>query len=406
MRRKKTAEVRFGCAGYMHGDERVAQIHLRHEKDGSTAIRQPTNRDHHSKRSTEPSWNYLGIYWHREFWARKQASPNGAIVCEATRTERSAADADALRHGDDAMRSATNGQILSGPERARKQRNAAKTRRPPKQHTTRASAKAAKPADADKMRYHTRANGRVNEQEHGHPSGWRAEVQQISLGDDVPTEGPFRAPCGSGMQRYATYRIVRQFGGVRGLRLTGGKGVAFAKDEPVAFFWAATESTPTAATDIIQLGKTEFRYDKRKSTAYLANTVLPEQRNGSLNNNTRVSNKVVAHSKGNYVALLATRTIPWNASIFATYNDRAHYGAIRKQRQQATERAMEARKRVAKRIAAAARSSADRRAAKEKAAALARNTHRRYAQAQPPAPKRKRIEPTRSSLRLAIKDLH
>ena len=221
----------------------------------------------------------------------------------------------------------------------------------------------------------------------------------------MPTEGPFRAPCGSGMQRRATYRIVRQLGGVRGLRLTGGHGVAFTKGEPVAFFWAATESTPTEATEVIQLGKTEFRYDRRKSTAYLANTVLPEQRNGGLHNNTRVSNKVVAHSTGSYVALLATRPIPWNASIFATYNDRAHYGAIREQRQQEAERAMEARKRVAKRIAAAARSSADRRAAKEKAAALARDTHRRYAQTQPPAPKRQCIEPTRSSLRIASQNL-
>ena len=85
--------------------------------------------------------------------------------------------------------------------------------------------------------------------------------------------------------------------------------MAFTKGEPVAFFWAATESTPTAATDVIQLGKTEFRYDKRKSTAYLANTVLPEQRNGSLNNNTRVSNKRVAHSKESYVALLASPEI-------------------------------------------------------------------------------------------------
>ena len=118
--------------------------------------------------------------------------------------------------------------------------------------------------------------------------------------------------------------------------------MAFTTGEPVAFFWAATESTPTAATDVIQLGKTEFRYDKRKSTAYLANTVLPEQRNGGLNNNTRVSNKVVSHSKGNYVALLATKPIPWNSSIFATYNDRAHYGAIREQRQKAAERTMEA----------------------------------------------------------------
>ena len=145
--------------------------------------------------------------------------------------------------------------------------------------------------------------------------------------------------------------------------------------------------------------------NRRKSTAYLVNAVLPEQRNGGLHNNTRVSNKVVAHSTGSYVALLATRPIPWNASIFATYNDRAHYGAIREQRQQEAERAMEARKRVAKRIAAAARSSADRRAAKEKAAALARDTHRRYAQTQPPAPKRQCIEPTRSSLRIASQNL-
>ena len=256
------------------------------------------------------------------------------------------------------------------------------------------------------MRYHTRANGRLSEQEYDLPGDRDRQILQISLGDDVPTEGPFRAPCGSGMQRCATYRIVRQLGGVRGLRLTGGNGVAFTKDEPVAFFWEATESTPTAATDVIQLGKTEFWYDKRKSTAYLANTVLPEQRNGGLTNNTRVSNKMVAHSKGNYVALLATRTIQWNASIFATYNDRAHYGAIREQRQEAADRATEARKRVAKHTAAAARSSAERRAAKEKAAALARDTHRRYAQAQPPAPKRQCTEPTRSSLRLAIKDLH
>ena len=386
----------------------VAVAVARHD-EGRAAMRLPTgtlNEGHH-KRSTEPSWTcLLGINWSRHFGVINQAGPNGAIVCEATRTERSAAEADALRHEDEKMRSADKGKSLSGSKRARQKRNAATTRRPPEQRMKEASAKTAGSADADQMRYHTRANGRLSEQEYDLPGDRDRQILQISLGDDVPTEGPFRAPCGSGMQRCATYRIVRQLGGVRGLRLTGGNGVAFTTGEPVAFFWAATASTPTAATDIIRLGKTEFRYDKRKSTAYLANTVLPEQRNGSLNNNTRVSNKVVAHSKGNYVALLATRTIPWNASIFATYNDRAHYGAIRAQRQQATERAMEARKRVAKRIAAAARSSADRRAAKEKAAALARDTHRRYAQAQPPAPKRKRIEPTRSSLRLAIKDLH
>ena len=361
------------------------------------------NKSQH-KRSTETR-KCLGIYSHREFCVTNQAGPNGAIVCEATRTERNAAEAGALRHEDATMRSADKGQILNGLERARQQRNAATTRRPPEQRMTKASAKTAKPADADKMRYHTRANGRVSEQEQDSSDDCDREVPAISLGDDVPTEGSFRAPCGSGMQRYATYRIVRQLGGVRGLRLVGGQGMVFTKDEPVAFFWAATKSTPTAATDVIQLGKTEFRYDKRKSTAYLANTVLPEQRNGGLNNNTRVSNKMVAHSKGNYVALLATRTIPSNASIFATYNDRAHYGAIREQRQQAAERAMEARKRVAKRIAAAARSSADRRAAKEKAAAIARDTHRRYTLTQPPAPKRKCIEPTRSSLRIAVQNL-
>ena len=187
---------------------------------------------------------------------------------------------------------------------------------------TEASAKTAKPADADKRRYYTRTKDRVSEQKKDNADGCSRTVPHISLGDDVPTKGSSRAPCGGGTQRYAAYQIVRQFGCVRGLRLRGGKGVASTKGEPVAPFWAATESTPTETTDATQLEKTESRYDRRKSTAYLANTVLREQRNGGLNNNTRVSNKVVAHNKGSHVALLATGPTPWNESISATYNDR------------------------------------------------------------------------------------
>ena len=48
--------------------------------------------------------------------------------------------------------------------------------------------------------------------------------------------------------------------------------------EPVAACWQATESTPVEVTDVIKLRTKTFRYDKRKSTAYLANTILPEQR--------------------------------------------------------------------------------------------------------------------------------
>ena len=143
----------------------------------------------------------------------------------------------------------SNGKILNGPERARQKRNAATARRPPEQRVTEARAKTAKPADADKRRYYTRTKDRVSEQKKDNADGCSRTVPHISLGDDVPTKGPSRAPCGGGTQRYAAYQIVRQFGCVRGLRLRGGKGVASTKGEPVASFWAATESTPTETTD-------------------------------------------------------------------------------------------------------------------------------------------------------------
>ena len=65
----------------------------------------------------------------------------------------------------------SNGKILNGPERARQKRNAATARRPPEQRVTEASAKTAKPADADKRRYYTRTKDRVSEQKKDNADG-------------------------------------------------------------------------------------------------------------------------------------------------------------------------------------------------------------------------------------------
>ena len=61
----------------------------------------------------------------------------------------------------------------------------------------------------------------------------------------------------------------------------------------MSHFWAETGSTPREATDIIQMRRKRLQRDMRKSTAYLANTVLLNQRCNTVSYNTWVANTQV-----------------------------------------------------------------------------------------------------------------